>query len=73
MLIKQLTFAVERLVLCWDQTLHWGKNEKKIGVGEKKTASEASREVVWGGARVAEGKKSFWDQHRGKTSTHAPG
>ena len=31
----------------------WEKGEK-IGVGEKKkSASEASREVVWGGERVA--------------------
>ena len=27
---------------------------QKIGVGKKKTVSEASREVVWGGERVAE-------------------
>ena len=63
-------------VVAWDQAPHWGKKEKKIGVGEKKKngeRSEPSREVVWGGAKVAEGKKSFWDQRRGKTSTHAPG
>ena len=37
-------------VLAWVQAPHWGKKEKKIGVGEKhKSASETSREVVWGG------------------------
>ena len=30
------------LVLAWDQALHWGKKEKKIGVDEKKQIGERS-------------------------------
>ena len=40
--------------LAWDQVPHWGEKKKNIGVGEKKrSAIEVSREVVWGGERVA--------------------
>ena len=42
-------------VLAWVQAPHWGEKEKKIGVGEKhKSASETSREVVWGGDSLAD-------------------
>ena len=32
-------------VIAWDQAPYWGKKRKKI-------ASEARREVIWGGERV---------------------
>ena len=38
--------------IAWDQAAHWGKKKKK-------SASEASREVVWGGERVAEAPPPF--------------
>ena len=42
-------------VLAWVQAPHWGKKEKKIDVGEKhNSASETSREVVWGGDSLAD-------------------
>ena len=49
------TIAARRKLIAWDKGPHCGKKEKKIGIGEKKnSASQASREVVWGGERVAE-------------------
>ena len=30
------------LLIAWDQAPHWGKKEKKIGVGEKKKIGERS-------------------------------
>ena len=43
-------------VVAWDQAPHCGKKEKKPAFAQKKkkSASEASREVVWEGERVAE-------------------
>ena len=39
--------------LAWTRLHIWEKNKKKIGVGKKKkSAREASQEVVWGGERV---------------------
>jgi len=43
------------MMIAWDKDPHRGKKEKKIVVGEKeKSASQGSREVVWGRERVAE-------------------
>ena len=43
--------------IAWNQAPHWGKKEEKIG-----SASKASREVIWGGERVATaGLASFAD------------
>ena len=43
-------------VVSWDQAPHCGKQEKKSAFAQKKkrSASEASREVVWRRERVAE-------------------
>ena len=37
-----------------DKDPHWGKKEKNRRGRLKESASEASREVVWGGKRVAD-------------------
>ena len=44
----------DNLLLAWDQAPHCGKKEKKISVGEKKSVSKVSWEVVWGEERVVE-------------------
>ena len=49
--------AAQRKLMAWDQAPHYGKKEKKIGIGKKKSAS---REVIWGGEGVAEPGDMPW-------------
>ena len=45
-MVTFLTFLTMIVDLAWDQAPHCGKKEKKSVLAKKKSASEASREVV---------------------------